>query len=120
MGNIQKHIWYFTILVLYVLFQFTDVTVFKSLGHVMLSINFGLLFVVFGVLLFLSTEDVKKFHVKLAQEFSFFNLTMSIVIMTLLIYFGNLILAGVLFILMVLTTIFYNRGIDIIQNESTK
>lgn len=123
MGNVQKHFWYTTIIILYGLYYFTNISLFKILGHLMVGLN--VVFVLGGILIFKFLELIRtdmrmsieavSFYINLAKEFSIYNIILGMIIITMLVYFGNLILALSLFIMLVLLTSFYNKGLNLME-----
>ena len=123
MGNVQKHFWYTTIIILYGLYYFTNISLFKILGHLMVGLN--VVFVLGGILIFKFLELIRtdmrmsieavSFYINLAKEFSIYNIILGMIIITMLVYFGNLILALSLFIMLVLLTSSYNKGLNLME-----
>jgi len=123
MGNVQKHFWYSTVVILYGLYYFTNISLFKIIGHLMVGLNVVL--VLGGILVIKFLELIKtdarmsievvSFYINLTEEFSIYNIILGMFIVTMLVYFGNLFLALSLFIMLILLTTSYNKGINLIE-----
>jgi len=123
MDNVQKHFWYSTVVILYGLYYFTNISLFKIIGHLMVGLNVVL--VLGGILVIKFLELIKtdarmsievvSFYINLTEEFSIYNIILGMFIVTMLVYFGNLFLALSLFIMLILLTTSYNKGINLME-----
>lgn len=59
--------------------------------------------------------EVVSFYINLTEEFSIYNIILGMFIVTMLVYFGNLFLALSLFIMLILLTTSYNKGINLME-----